>query len=164
VERRLAAAAAAVGLALLALILTGPAVARAVTPRPPAFDRAHTPAGRVMVIAPAQAAAIVVSNTPTEEIDRPRLGRRDFSRALETVPIGGPDYFERLRPPFGIISAYDRVTQRQQLLVAPVDLLRSPSPWLRVEVHPVPADPAASSTGPGSNDFFEVERWTALPP
>ena len=163
-ERHLATRAAVVGSTLLALILAGPALARALSPPPPAFDRASAAAGRVMVIAPAQAAAIVVSNAGAEDVDRPRLARRDFSRALETVPVGGPDYFERLRPPFAILSAYDRVTARQQLLVAPVDLLRSPSRWLRVEVHPVPADPDARSTGPGSDDFFEVERWSALPP
>lgn len=163
-QERLARAAAIGGLALLTVILIGPGIARAVIANAPALDPRSigaVPPHTVLAIEPSRAVAIVVSNTGSEGAGRPVLDRRDFSRALETVPVAAADYFDRLRPPFCVLSAYDRVARRQRLLVGPVDLVRTRERFLRLEVHPaVERDPGMA---PGSQDFLAVERWTPLP-
>jgi len=152
-QRRLVSGTAALAAGLLLLAVAGPAVARASARRPaPELLRQAEPGA--VVIAPADATAVVVSGVRRAPFARvPRIERREFLRMLEWAGLepGQRAHLEGARAPFALVSAYDYRGRRQALLVAPADLLREGGAFLSVQVQPAPG-----------SQFVDVVAWRRL--
>jgi hypothetical protein len=97
-----------------------------------------------------------VTNTrPGTSSSASRIDRRDFLRLLELAVLDADHdaYLQGLRSPFALLSAYDYVGRRQQLVVGPVEMRRQGTACLKLEVSDAPV-----------TDFVEVARWTPLGP
>jgi hypothetical protein len=155
-SERLAATCGVLGLALAGAALAGPALVRAFPFRPPARELQGLVPGRHLVVCPARAPALSVTNTrPGTSSSASRIDRRDFLRLLELAVLDADHdaYLQGLRSPFALLSAYDYVGRRQQLVVGPVEMRRQGTACLKLEVSEARV-----------TDFVEVARWAALGP
>ena len=84
------------------------------------------------------APAIVVSSRPRPDVDAPVLPRRQYERHLELANVAASG-FDRPDPPFALVSAYDRVSRRQRVLVVAPEALASHG-FLRVRARPAAGD------------------------
>jgi hypothetical protein len=141
-------------LALVGTALVGPAVARAFAYRPAPHDLQSLVPGRHLVVSPAGSPAVVVTHArPGTSATRSRIERGNFLRLLDLAGLDADHdaYLRGLRSPFVLVSTYDFVARRQQLIVGPVEILRQGRAFLKLEV----------SAAPVAN-FVEVVRWEAL--
>lgn len=152
-QRRLVLASGAIAVSLLVVALVGPAVARAFAHRPdPVLMGAADPGA--VVVAPADSAAVVVTNVRRAPFERvPRIERREFVRMLEWAGLEPEqqEHLESTRTPFAVLSAYDHLARRLALLVSPVEMLHEGDGFLSVQVQPV-----------AGSQFVDVVEWRRL--
>jgi hypothetical protein len=125
----------AAGLVLIAL--AGPRVAHAAAPQPGA-DGLASPPPDTFVVWLHNAPAIVVSSRPRPDVDATVLPRRQYERHLELANVSASG-FDRPDPPFALISAYDRVSRRQRVLVVAPEALAARG-FVRVRARPAAED------------------------
>ncbi len=122
---------------LLVIALAGPAIAHAAVPRP-GGDALASPAPDTLVVWLHHAPAILVSTRPRPDVDAPALPRRQYERHLELANVSASG-FDRPDPPFALVSAYDRVSRRQRVLVVAPEALAARG-FLRVQARPAAGD------------------------
>jgi hypothetical protein len=137
-DRPATALALGLPLCILAASLCVPGLLRPLWPRPQASARAATVAGEDMVVDMRIAPAVVVSHSPRKGLaGLPWLNPADYRRQLAFAGFVDDAGIENLPPPFVVASVYDFVTQRQYVLIAPLDLLRQPQRFQRLKVEPL---------------------------
>jgi hypothetical protein len=147
-QQRLVVAPAVVLVALVALAVAGPALARTTAPRPSAAVLARAEPG-ALVLLPERATAVVVSSLRRDPFARvARIERREFLRLLEWAALEAPHRapLEAARTPFAVVSAYDYAARKQALLLAPVEMLREPSVYVVAQSQPVEGSAFATVT------------------
>jgi hypothetical protein len=123
--------------ALVLVALAGPALAHAAAPRP-GPDALALPPADTLVVRLHNAPAIVVSTRPRPDVDAPVLPRRQYERHLDLANVSASG-FDRPDPPFALVSAYDRVSRRQRVLVVAPEALAAHG-FLRVRARPAADD------------------------
>jgi hypothetical protein len=113
-ERRLVRWSLAVAAGLTLTALVGPALARPTWPRPAREWLAGREAGHDLVIAMESSAAVAVG--------KGGLPQREYQHLLRIGGLLDLPPFSTEEPPFVLLSAYDFVTHRQQIVFAPPDL------------------------------------------
>jgi hypothetical protein len=151
-QRAIVRGAAALAVALLAIALAGPALARALTRRPSPGLLQQAEAGAVVLV-PADSPAVIISARPAGAGRTPRIERRDLLRMLAWAGLEPQQeaHLAGARPPFAVLSAYDYAARRQRLLLAPVEVLREGGALLAVQVQAVPG-----------SAFLDVVGWRRL--
>jgi hypothetical protein len=96
---------------------------------------------------------VVTHARPGTSSTRSRIERGDFLRLLDVAGLDADHdaYLRGLRSPFVLLSSYDFVARRQQLIVGPVEILRQGRGFLKLVVSATPVV-----------NFVEVIGWEAL--
>jgi len=151
-ERRDVRAAAIAGSIMLVLTVVGPGLAHALAPRPPAVDPNAFPPGQFAVIALRTSPRVLVTSRGQTHPGVPTLNRSEFIHLVELAAFSDGDEVAMLRPPVVLLSAFDFLTGRQRLIVAPQSVLRSTAPFVRLAIRPLGE----------SRYFVEATDWAPL--
>jgi hypothetical protein len=135
-ERGDLVAAASLGLVLLGVSLVVPALARRSWPRPqPASLRGLRP-GHEVVLSLSTSPKVLVARFPRAGLaDVPFVERDAADRLLRLSQASIAETLARRRGAFVVLSAFDFVSQRQQIVVAKPDILRINAPFVRAAGH-----------------------------
>jgi hypothetical protein len=135
-ERGTVLLAALLPTSLLVLGLSVPGLVRPYWPRPVPAARAGLVPQQEMLVDAQDAPAVAVSHQPRKGLTgTPWLSPADYRRLLAFGGFTDDSGIETLQPPFAVMSVYDFVTRQQYVLVAPLELLRQPTRFVRVVVH-----------------------------
>jgi hypothetical protein len=142
-----AAGGIAVGLAVVAAI--GPLAVRPLWPR---MSSSGAAAGEALI--DLRTAPLVVIRNPLEPADYGRLrtlDRPDFLRLVRYADLKGElGPLTQRRPPFAVLSCYEKLSTRVHLYVAPIEMAQAGG---------VIAFSAAPFPGAGSEQFEEITSW-----
>jgi hypothetical protein len=133
-ERLATRAALAIVLSILGASLTLPALAHRRWPRPQPELLVGAQPGRTMVVRLEDAPAVLVLRAPRAGLAQvPWMESGQMLALLELAEFEDDAGLAERRPPFALASVYDCVTEKQYLLLGPVDLLRQRG-YVRVDV------------------------------
>jgi hypothetical protein len=147
---------------LVVVAVVGPSLLRPLWTRPSPGQLNGLERAAQVVFAPGRSVAVAVLAERRRAVGLgvPTFNEPFFREYLEYVSWSEVGGFASLRPPFALLSIYDHISRRQQVLVASVHLLREHHGFLAARVRLAPPEVPKTVAG---QSLLMVDSWAPLP-